>query len=94
MQWCHRLEVDYGMDSQVWQSLDGPSYFLSSKLCLCNSFHGCFVPKSKKGQNVNTLVFILLEFHHLGSRIPQRLVIDILYILSLNFILINIYIDL
>jgi hypothetical protein len=30
--------------------LDGPSLRLSSKLCLCNSFHGCFVPNSKEGQ--------------------------------------------
>jgi hypothetical protein len=30
---------------------------------LCNSFHGCFFPNSKKGQSVHTLVFILLEFH-------------------------------
>jgi hypothetical protein len=44
------------------QSLDGPSFRLSSKLCLCNSFHGCFVPNSKKRQSVNTLVFVLLEF--------------------------------
>ena len=49
MQWCQRLEADYGMDPQVWQSLDDPSFCLSSKLCLCNSFHGCFVPNSKKG---------------------------------------------
>jgi hypothetical protein len=41
---------------------DGPFFHLSSKLCLCNSFHGCFVPNSKKGQSVHTLVFIL-EFH-------------------------------
>ena len=35
-------------------ALDGPSFRLSSKLCLCNSFHGCFVPNSKKGQSVHT----------------------------------------
>ena len=29
------------MDPWVWQSLDGPSFPLSSKLSLCNSFHGC-----------------------------------------------------
>jgi hypothetical protein len=63
MQWCQRLEADYGMEPQVWQSLDGPSFRLSSKLCLCNSFYGCFVPNSKKGQSVHTLVFVLLEFH-------------------------------
>jgi hypothetical protein len=69
MQWCQHLEADYGMDSQVWQSLGGPSFNLSSKLCLCNSFHGCFVPNSKKGQSVHTLFFVLLEFH-----IPLELV--------------------
>ena len=61
MQWCQHLEADYGMDPQVWQSLDGPFFHLSSKHC--NSFHGCFVPNSKKGQSVHTLVFILLKFH-------------------------------
>jgi hypothetical protein len=30
-------------------SLDGPSFCHSSKFCLCNSFHGCFVPISRKG---------------------------------------------
>ena len=34
------------------QSLDGPSFSLSSELCLCNSFHGCFVPPSKKEQSI------------------------------------------
>ena len=32
MQWCHRLEANYGMDLWIWQSLDGPSFCLSSKL--------------------------------------------------------------
>ena len=50
--WLMRLEADYGMGPRVQQSLDGPSFRLSSKLCLCNSFHGCFVPNSKKGQSV------------------------------------------
>jgi hypothetical protein len=30
MQWCQCLEADYGMDPQIWQSLDGPS-FLSTE---------------------------------------------------------------
>jgi hypothetical protein len=34
MQWCQRLEADYGMDPPVWQSLDDPSFRLSSKLWL------------------------------------------------------------
>ena len=63
MQWCQRLDTDYGVDPWIWQSLDGPSFLHSSKLYLCNSFHGCFVPNSKKGQSVHTLVFILLEFY-------------------------------
>jgi hypothetical protein len=57
------LEADYGVDPWIWQSLDGPSFRLSSKLCLCNSFHGCFVPISKEEHSVHTSVFILLEFH-------------------------------
>ena len=34
MQWCQRLEVDYGMDPhpRVWQSLDGPSGFSQSAI--------------------------------------------------------------
>jgi hypothetical protein len=35
------------VDLQVGQSLDGPSFHLSSRLCLCNSFHGYFVPYSR-----------------------------------------------
>ena len=38
-----------GWIPRIWQSLDGSSFRHSSKLCLCNSFHGCFVPISKKG---------------------------------------------
>jgi hypothetical protein len=45
------------------QSLDGPSFRLSSELCLCNSFDGYFVPHSKKERSIHTLVFLLLEFH-------------------------------
>ena len=37
MQWCQHLEADYGVDPWIWQSLHGPSFHLSSKLCLCNS---------------------------------------------------------
>ena len=37
-----------GMDPQVGQSLDGHFFSLCSTLCLCNSFHGYFVPPSKK----------------------------------------------
>ena len=46
---------------------DGPSICLSSKLCLCNSFHGCFVPNSKEGQSVHTLVSFILRFMHLAN---------------------------
>jgi hypothetical protein len=36
--------VFYGMDPQVGQCLDVPSFHLSSELCLCNSFHGYKIP--------------------------------------------------
>ena len=35
MQWCQRLDADYGVDPWLWQSLHGPSFHLSSKLRLC-----------------------------------------------------------
>jgi hypothetical protein len=70
MQWCQCLEADYGMDPLIWQSLDGPTFPHSSKLCFYNSFHGCFVPNSKKGQSVHTLVFVLLEFHAFSKLYP------------------------
>ena len=62
------------MDPQVGQSLDGPFFCLSSKLCLCNSLRGYFVPHSKKEQTIHTLVF-LLEFHvfcKLAFRSPPK----------------------
>jgi hypothetical protein len=37
-----------GWIPQVGQSLDGHSFSLCSTCCLCNSFHGCFVPLSKR----------------------------------------------
>ena len=60
---CNGVSVWKLIMGWIWQSLDGPSFRLSSKLCLCNSFHGCLVPNSKEGQSVYTLVFVLLEFH-------------------------------
>jgi hypothetical protein len=42
------LVVVYGMDHQVGQSLDGHSFSHCSELCLCNFFHGYFVPPPKK----------------------------------------------
>jgi hypothetical protein len=47
MQWCQRLEADYGMDPRIWQSLDGPSFQCSN----CTNFR----------QNVNlwTPIFLL-----------------------------------
>ena len=32
MQWCQGLDADYGVDPWIWQSLHGPSFYLSSKL--------------------------------------------------------------
>ena len=55
--------IVYGMDPQVGQSLNGHSFSLCSTFCLCNSFHGYFVPPPKKNRSIHTLVFLLLEFH-------------------------------
>jgi len=60
---CLGLVVVYGMDPQVGQLLNGHSFRLCSKLCLCNSFYGYFVPPFKKDGSIYTLVFLLLEFH-------------------------------
>jgi hypothetical protein len=32
MQWCQRLEADYGMDPWIWQSLDGRNFILNLQL--------------------------------------------------------------
>ena len=50
-------------ESQVGQSLDGHLFSLCSTVCLCNFYHGYFVPPSKKDRSIHTLVFVLLEFH-------------------------------
>jgi hypothetical protein len=34
MQWCQRLEADYGVNPWIWQSLDGPSFRLIHIMCL------------------------------------------------------------
>jgi hypothetical protein len=43
--------------------LDGRFFSLSSELCLYTSFHGYFVPHSKKEQSSHTLVFTILVLH-------------------------------
>jgi hypothetical protein len=50
----------------VGQSRYGYSFRLCPELCLCNSFHGYFVPHSKKEQSIHTLL-LLLEFHVFGK---------------------------
>jgi hypothetical protein len=54
MQWCLRLEADYGMDPQVLQSLDGPSFHLNSKFFLCNFSMGVLFQILRRGK-VTTL---------------------------------------
>ena len=66
----------YGWSLQVLL-LAGPSFCLSSKLCLCNSFHGCFVPYSKEEWSIHILVFLILDFlvfckFYLGYSTPPR----------------------
>jgi hypothetical protein len=48
MQWCQRLEADYGVDPWIWQSLDGPSFCLSS----LNDFLKDIITKNHKCKTV------------------------------------------
>jgi hypothetical protein len=57
------FDVCFWNGSLVGQYLEGHSFSLCSELCLCNPFHGYFVPHSKKEQSIHTLVFLLLQFH-------------------------------
>jgi hypothetical protein len=53
MQRCQRLEADYRMYPHIWQTLNGLSFHLSPKLCLCNSFHafmGVLFPILRRGK--------------------------------------------
>ena len=52
------------LDGSPGGAVSGWSFFcLNSKLCLCNYFHGYFVPRSMEEQSIHTLVFLLLESH-------------------------------
>jgi hypothetical protein len=73
MQWSLGLVVVYGMDPQVGQSLDGPSFCLSSELCLCNSFHGYFIPILRRSK-----VFILWSSLFLSFLYFANCILDIL----------------
>jgi hypothetical protein len=54
-------------------------FCLSSNLCLCNSFHGYFVPNSKKGHRVHTLVFMV-------TLVSASFVALIAYLMAKHFI--------
>ena len=54
MQWCQRLEADYGMDLWVWQSLDGPSFRLSPNFVSVTPSMGVLFPILRRGK-VSTL---------------------------------------
>jgi hypothetical protein len=61
--------VVFGFGVCIWVGLPegavcGWSFLsLCSTLCICNCFHGYFIPPSKKDQSIHTLVFFLLEFY-------------------------------
>jgi hypothetical protein len=54
--------LNFGVDPRVGYSLDSPSFWLSSKLCLCNSFHRYLAPYSKEELSIHPLVFHILDF--------------------------------
>jgi hypothetical protein len=41
---CLGLMIVYGINPQVGKCLDSHSFSLRCTLCLCNSFHGYFIP--------------------------------------------------
>ena len=63
MQTAHRhaqyLPAQACRNNNRRQSLDGPSFCLSSRLCLCNSFHGYFVPNGLPSSCVSCVLQIV-----------------------------------
>jgi hypothetical protein len=64
------------MDPRVGQSLDGPSFSLSSKL-VSVTFHGYFVPRSKKERSISVAIIITIicctYYHYLYYTCYTRL---------------------
>jgi hypothetical protein len=80
MQWCHRLEANYGMDPWIWQFLDGPSFCLSSKLCLCNSFHGWLFPILRR-VSFSYIAFIILWYNPVMPNLFQDFIMKEYWVL-------------
>jgi hypothetical protein len=59
------------MDPQVEQSLDGLFFHLSSELCLCNSFHGYFIPHSKKERSKMWYIYTMEPVLLISELYPQ-----------------------
>ena len=53
MQWCQRLEADYGVDPWIWQSLDGHPEFFT---------HPPIFPSLSAGLHVLMLFVMALEY--------------------------------
>jgi hypothetical protein len=66
MQWCLHLEADFGMDPRVWQSIDGPSFHLSSKLCLPPSM-GVLHPILRRGKVTTRWSLFFLSFMYFAT---------------------------
>jgi hypothetical protein len=70
MQWCHRLEANYGMDPWIWQSLDGPSFLSKPRLLVI--FFSCSTSCLRKNEeyhswNKVTRFYFMMCLQYLGS---------------------------
>jgi len=54
MQWFKHLDADYGMDSRIWQSLDGPSFVSAPNFVSVTPSMGVLFPILRRGK-VSTL---------------------------------------
>jgi hypothetical protein len=57
MQWCQRLEADYGVDPWIWQSLDGQD----------GSFHPISQPKLAILTRENNIFKLFRQFYYLSG---------------------------
>ena len=49
MQWCQRLDADYGVDPWIWQSLHGPSFISAPNFVSVTPSMGVLFPNLRRG---------------------------------------------
>jgi hypothetical protein len=64
MQWCQRLEADYGMDLQIWQSLDSAPNFASVTPSMSVWFP---ILSRGKESTLGSSLLSFMDLHHLNA---------------------------